>query len=132
MNYSPLRQLKKYKSILKKYKFFLTLLSIKRPFGLANIILPQIFHSATEGFGQCKECNTCRFVNVLGTNLILLQRTQIDTDFFGNSMESCNIGCYSGKGTDTEYKPEGFLEKIIRIIKNTFEAIIHEIAVIFD
>lgn len=56
----------------------------------------------------------------------------VDTDFFGNSIESCNIGCYSGKGTDTEYKPEGFLEKIIRIIKNIFEAIIHEIAVIFD
>jgi hypothetical protein len=56
----------------------------------------------------------------------------VDTDFFGNSIESCNIGCYAGTGTDTEYKPEGFLEKIIRIIKNTFEAIIHEIVVIFD
>lgn len=56
----------------------------------------------------------------------------VDTDLFGNSIESNNIGCYAGKGTDTEYKPEGFFEKIIRIIRNIFEAIIHEIAVIFD
>lgn len=56
----------------------------------------------------------------------------VDTDLFGNSIESNNIGCYAGKGTDTEYKPEGFFEKIIRIIRNIFETLRHEIAVIFD
>ena len=56
----------------------------------------------------------------------------VDTDLFGNSIESNNIGCYAGKGTDTEYKPEGFFEKIIRIIRNIWETLRHEIAVIFD
>ncbi len=56
----------------------------------------------------------------------------VETDFFGNSIESVNIGCYAGTGTDTEYKPEGFFERIIRLIRNFFETIRHEIAVIFD
>ncbi len=56
----------------------------------------------------------------------------VDTDFFGNAIESNNIGCYAGTGTDTEYEPEGLFEKIIRIIRNIFETIKHEIEVIFD
>ncbi len=56
----------------------------------------------------------------------------IDKDFFGNEIESNNIGCYGGKGTDTEYEAETFFEKITRTIKDIWETISHEIKVIFD
>ncbi len=56
----------------------------------------------------------------------------VDTDFFGEKIESANIGCYGGKGTDEEYRGESIIEKIIRMIRNFFETIIHEIVVIFD
>lgn len=55
-----------------------------------------------------------------------------DVDFYGNTIDSVNIGCYGGTGTDTEYQPEGFFERIIRIIRNIFETLKHEIIVIFD
>ncbi len=55
-----------------------------------------------------------------------------EKDFFGNTIESNNIGCFGGKGTDTEYVPESFVDRIVRLIRNFFETIIHEIKVIFD
>lgn len=56
----------------------------------------------------------------------------ITTDFFGNEITSNNIGCYGGSGVDAPYKGETALEKIIRMIRNIFETIFHEIYVIFD
>lgn len=56
----------------------------------------------------------------------------LTTDFFGNEITSNNIGCYGGKGVNAEYKGETVIEKLIRLIKNIFETIIHEIMVIFD
>ena len=55
-----------------------------------------------------------------------------DVDFYGNTIDSVNIGCYGGTGTENEYQPEGFFERIVRLIRNFFETIIHEIVVIFD
>ena len=40
-----------------------------------------------------------------------------ETDFFGNRIETRNIGCYSGKGTDTPYNRETVFAKILRFIK---------------
>ena len=56
----------------------------------------------------------------------------IEKDFFGNEIESANIGCYAGTGTDTDYQPETTFEKFKRTIKDIWETIAHEIAVIFD
>lgn len=53
-------------------------------------------------------------------------------DFYGNPIESNNIGCYGGTGTDAEYEGEGFFAKIIRTVINIFQTIMHEIYVIFD
>ncbi len=58
--------------------------------------------------------------------------TNADKDFYGNPVESNNIGCYGGKGTDTEYERENLIEKIIRTIRDIIETVIHEIKVIFD
>lgn len=55
-----------------------------------------------------------------------------DVDFYGNTIDSVNIGCYGSMGTDSEYEPEGLFEKIIRTVRNFFETIIHEIIAIFD
>lgn len=55
-----------------------------------------------------------------------------EQDFFGNTIESNNIGCFGGKGTETEYVPESFVDRIVRLIRNFFETLIHEIKVIFD
>lgn len=55
-----------------------------------------------------------------------------EKDFFGNPIQSNNIGCYGGTGTDAEYKGENIIEKILRTIRNFFETIFHEIYVIFD
>ena len=56
----------------------------------------------------------------------------LTTDFFGNEITSNNIGCYGGNGVAAEYKAETSIEKLIRLIKNIFQTIIHEIMVIFD
>ncbi|MBQ9851047.1 MAG: right-handed parallel beta-helix repeat-containing protein [Clostridia bacterium] len=56
----------------------------------------------------------------------------VDKDFYENPIESNNIGCYSGTGVDTEYKGENIFQKIIRMIRNIFETLWHEIYVIFD
>ncbi len=56
----------------------------------------------------------------------------VEKDFFGNPIQSNNIGCYGGTGTDAEYEEEGIFELIIRTIKNFFQTIWHEIYVIFD
>ncbi len=54
------------------------------------------------------------------------------TDFFGNEIQSNNIGCYAGNGTDVEYKGENLLERFVRMILDFFETLKHEITVIFD
>ena len=56
----------------------------------------------------------------------------IEKDFYGNPIQSNNIGCYGGTGTDTEYKGENIFAKIARLIRNFFETLYHEIYVIFD
>lgn len=56
----------------------------------------------------------------------------LSTDFFGEEIESANIGCYGGKGTDSKYQRELIIEKIIRAILDFIETLKHEIAVIFD
>ena len=56
----------------------------------------------------------------------------VEKDFYGNEIESSNIGCFGGKGTDAQYVPEGFADRIVRLIRNFFETLIHEIKVIFD
>lgn len=56
----------------------------------------------------------------------------LTTDFFGNEITSNNIGCYGGNGVAAEYKAETSIERLIRLIKNIFQTIIHEIMVIFD
>lgn len=38
-------------------------------------------------------------------------------DFFGNPIESCNIGCYMGKGTNAPYQRETMIEKLFRIFR---------------
>lgn len=53
---------------------------------------------------------------------------ECDTDFFGNKITSCNIGCYGANGTDTEYQSECFCEKAVRITKYVFECIFETIA----
>ncbi len=56
----------------------------------------------------------------------------VEKDFFGNPIESNNIGCYAGTGTDAQYEGENIVEKIVRLIRNFFETLVHEIKVIFD
>ena len=56
----------------------------------------------------------------------------IEEDYFGNEIESNNIGCYAGTGTETEYKAETGFEKFKRTIKDIWETVKHEIQVIFD
>ena len=56
----------------------------------------------------------------------------IEKDFFGNAIESNNIGCYGGTGTQTEYETETYHQWLIRIIKDFLVTIFHEIMVIFD
>ncbi len=56
----------------------------------------------------------------------------ITTDFFGNEITSNNIGCYAGTGVDAEYEEESIIQRFIRLIKNFFQTLIHEIMVIFD
>ena len=46
-------------------------------------------------------------------------------DFFGNAIESRNIGCYAGTGTDTPYKAEGFFTKPVRFFRTFFHVIIN-------
>ena len=58
--------------------------------------------------------------------------TDIEFDFYGEIVQNNNIGCYGGNGTDAEYKGEGIVEKIIRLIRNFFETLWHEIYVIFN
>lgn len=51
-----------------------------------------------------------------------------ETDFFGNKTESCNIGCYTGRGTDTPYRGESVFAKIIRFFKCLADMIKNSIA----
>ncbi len=41
-------------------------------------------------------------------------------DFYGEKINSQNIGCYGGEGVDTEYPDELFIVKIFRLIKQFF------------
>ncbi len=56
----------------------------------------------------------------------------VEKDFYGNPVQSNNIGCYGGTGTDAKYKGENIIAKIFRLIRNFFETLYHEIYVIFD
>ena len=56
-----------------------------------------------------------------------IEGNDLTTDIFGNKITSNNIGCYGGSGEDTEYTREGFVEKIIRIIKSLYIRICREI-----
>ena len=38
-------------------------------------------------------------------------------DFFGNPIESCNIGCYMGTGTSAPYQRETLIEKLFRTVR---------------
>ena len=58
--------------------------------------------------------------------------TEVETDFYGNPVQSNNIGCYGGTGTNAEYEGEGFFAKLIRMIINIYWTVKHEIYVIFD
>ncbi len=51
-------------------------------------------------------------------------------DFFGNEIESCNIGCYMGKGEEPEVNTENVFEKLVRFIRNIMQRLIHEFNVI--
>lgn len=44
-------------------------------------------------------------------------------DFYGNKIESSNIGCYGASGTDISYRRETVIEKIIRFFKCIFDMI---------
>ena len=56
----------------------------------------------------------------------------IRTDFFGNEITSNNIGCYGSDGANVKYDRENLFERIIRLFKNVFSTLYHEIYVIFD
>ena len=51
-------------------------------------------------------------------------------DFFGNEIESCNIGCYMGKGEEPEVSTENVFEKLVRFIKNIMDRLLHEFNII--
>lgn len=44
-----------------------------------------------------------------------------EKDFYGNSIESNNIGCYCGTGTDTEYEEESGFKAFFRRFKYIFD-----------
>lgn len=54
----------------------------------------------------------------------------LTTDFFGNEIESNNIGCYMGKGEEPEVKNEDAFAKLVRLIRNLIERLMHEFNVI--
>ena len=54
----------------------------------------------------------------------------LTTDFFGNMIESINIGCYMGSGEEPETDTENPIEKLFRMIKNIFDRLMHEFMVI--
>lgn len=55
----------------------------------------------------------------------------LEYDFFGNKIESHNIGCYSGTGeiSDTEYVQENLSQKLSSLAQYVFERLIHELKV---
>lgn len=53
-------------------------------------------------------------------------------DFFGNPLDSCNIGCYAGTGTDAEYEEEGFFEQFLNFFVYLLRFISHEIYAMFN
>ncbi len=54
----------------------------------------------------------------------------LTTDFFGNEIESCNIGCYMGKGEEPEASTENIFEKLVRLLRNLYERLVHEYNII--
>lgn len=54
----------------------------------------------------------------------------LTTDFFGNEIESTNIGCYMGEGEEPEVSTENVFMKLIRLIRNIFDRLMHEFNVI--
>ena len=51
-------------------------------------------------------------------------------DFFGNEIESNNIGCYMGKGEEPEVENENIFAKLVRIIRNIIARLTHEFSII--
>ena len=51
-------------------------------------------------------------------------------DFFGNEIESCNIGCYMGKGEEPEVGTENIFEKLVRLLRNLMARLEHEFNII--
>ena len=56
----------------------------------------------------------------------------LTTDFFGNEIESCNIGCYMGEGLAPDVATENIFIKLVRLIRNIFDRLIHEFNVISE
>ncbi|MBQ6163735.1 MAG: hypothetical protein IJK23_04585 [Clostridia bacterium] len=57
-----------------------------------------------------------------------LEADDCAADFFGNEIESRNIGCYGGAGTDAKYQGENVFQKLIRYIRCLFAVLRNEIA----
>lgn len=53
-------------------------------------------------------------------------------DFFGNTIESNNIGCYMGTGETGKAETENIFIKIFRFFKNILDRLIHEFNVIMN
>lgn len=77
---------------------------------------------SSEGFSP--ECFTLSKDSPLIGSGISVPGDDCKTDFFGNSIESRNIGCYAGKGTDTPYSREGLFAGIFRFFRNLIDMII--------
>ncbi len=56
----------------------------------------------------------------------------LTTDFFGNEIESNNIGCYMGKGEEPEGATENIFMKLVRFMRNLFARLKHEWNVITE
>ena len=54
----------------------------------------------------------------------------LTTDFFGNEIVSNNIGCYMGMGEEPEVVTENGIEKIVRLFRNLYERLMHELNII--
>ena len=72
------------------------------------------------GFSGEDRTNTASFALVKGSPLIGAGYAVTDDctlDFFGNEIESVNIGCYGGKGTDGVYRQESVVQRLRRYFR---------------
>ena len=54
----------------------------------------------------------------------------LTTDFFGNEIESYNIGCYMGKGEEPAAATENIFQRLVRIFRNLYDRLVHEYNII--